>query len=473
MQPTRTTHQPGLVQVLAQRLDRLLLRPAAWDTAVIFTLAVIIPVALFRLPVAPSLPAGLALAVGILVIHAACGFYERQYTRPFSQTFARAAVAVVAGLLVAWFVVENSPAALWGSTVEEPVTLAYAFLSTAAVVLWRTASVHRSTASQEIGWRVLILGTGETAHRVSRVLTDEAHGVHIVGHVAGPVEPDSRPAGLTVLEPGPSLRQLAQLHRADEVVVALSERRGGATPLSELLDCRIGGIVVNDINTHFERRLGQIRLEHLSAHWLIFGDGFNQGTARTMVKRIFDILSALILLVPGLPLMALAAAAIRLESPGSVLYRQERVGLGGRAFNVVKLRSMRVDAEKDGRPRWASTNDARITRVGRFIRLTRIDELPQLFNVLRGDMSLVGPRPERPFFVEQLTQQLPFYAVRHSVKPGLTGWAQVRCDYGSSVEEARNKLQFDLYYVKNHSLMLDLMVVLETIGVVLTGKGAR
>jgi exopolysaccharide biosynthesis polyprenyl glycosylphosphotransferase len=173
------------------------------------------------------------------------------------------------------------------------------------------------------------------------------------------------------------------------------------------------------------------------------------------------------------PIMTAAALAIRLESKGGVLYRQERHGLGGKPFQVIKFRSMRSDAEQAGRPQWATANDSRVTRVGRFIRQTRIDELPQLINVLRGDMSMVGPRPERPYFVEQLTREIPYYAVRHSVKPGVTGWAQVRCDYGASVDESKTKLQFDLYYVKNHSLFLDLMVMLETVGVVLTGKGAR
>jgi exopolysaccharide biosynthesis polyprenyl glycosylphosphotransferase len=171
--------------------------------------------------------------------------------------------------------------------------------------------------------------------------------------------------------------------------------------------------------------------------------------------------------------MVVAAIAIRMETPGPALFRQERVGLGGRTFRVLKFRSMYVDAEKDGKPRWASANDPRITRVGRFLRRTRLDELPQVFNVLKGEMSFVGPRPERPFFVEQLTQQIPFYGARHTVKPGITGWAQVRCSYGASVEDATRKLQFELYYVKNHTLFLDLVILVETVRVVLSGAGAR
>ncbi|MFY7975234.1 MAG: exopolysaccharide biosynthesis polyprenyl glycosylphosphotransferase, partial [Rubrivivax sp.] len=211
----------------------------------------------------------------------------------------------------------------------------------------------------------------------------------------------------------------------------------------------------------------------LNASWLIFGDGFNQGALRTFVKRVFDIFCALLLTLVSAPIMVITAFAIKLESRGPVFYRQERVGLEGKPFMVTKFRSMRTDAEKDGKPRWATQNDDRVTRIGHIIRRLRIDELPQLFNVLNGEMSLVGPRPERPFFVEQLTQEIPFYAVRHSVKPGVTGWAQVRYHYGSTVEDSQEKLQYDLYYVKNHTLFLDLVVLFETVGVVLTGKGAR
>ena len=259
----------------------------------------------------------------------------------------------------------------------------------------------------------------------------------------------------------------------DEIVVALSERRGGSMPLRELLDCKLRGVRVIDIATHFEQTLGQIRLDAVSAGWLIFGDGFKQGWWRTFVKRIFDIVCASILILLALPVMLVTAFLIVIESSGPVLYFQERVGLNGRLFNVVKFRSMRTDAEKDGQPRWASTTDDRVTRVGRVIRKIRVDELPQLFSVLSGAMSLVGPRPERPYFVDKLTQVIPYFAVRQSVKPGVTGWAQVRYHYGATVEDATEKLQYDLYYVKNHSLFLDVMVLFETVGVVLMGKGAH
>ena len=201
--------------------------------------------------------------------------------------------------------------------------------------------------------------------------------------------------------------------------------------------------------------------------------GLHQGWIRTLFKRIFDIACAIVLILLAFPVMLVTAAFIRMESQGPIFYVQERVGLNGRLFKVIKFRSMRTDAEKDGQPRWAAASDDRVTRVGRYIRKLRIDELPQLFNVLGGSMSLVGPRPERPYFVDKLTQEIPYFAVRQSIKPGVTGWAQVRYRYGASVEDSVEKLQYDLYYVKNHSLLLDLVVIFETVGVVLMGWGAH
>jgi sugar transferase (PEP-CTERM system associated) len=296
---------------------------------------------------------------------------------------------------------------------------------------------------------------------------------HIVGYLAGPNEREPAVPAHEILSSDGTLPEMARKLGVEEIVVALTERRAGSMPLRQLLDCKVSGTKVYDLNTHFEKTLGQIRVDYLSASWLIFGDGFNQGAWRTAVKRVFDIFCATLLILASSPLMLAAAIAIKLESQGPALYRQERTGLNGRAFSIAKFRSMRIDAEGDGKPQWAQANDNRVTRVGQFIRRVRIDELPQLFNVLRGDMSLVGPRPERPFFVEQLTQEIPFYALRHSVKPGVTGWAQVRYPYGATVEDSQEKLQYDLYYVKNHTLFLDLVVLMETVGVVLTGKGAR
>ncbi len=321
--------------------------------------------------------------------------------------------------------------------------------------------------------RILVFGTGIKANEVKRTLTKSDPSAEIVSFIAGPNENDSILPGSVIHSRGMTLTETATALKAQEIVVALSERRGGSMPLRELLDCKVNGIQVFDLASYFEKTLGQIRLDSLYAGWLIFGDGFSQGYLRTRVKRISDIFFSMILLIVALPVMLVTALLIALEDGFPVFYRQERVGLNGRTFDVIKFRSMRLDAEKDGMPVWARSADDRVTRVGRVIRKMRIDELPQLFCVLNGDMSLVGPRPERPFFVDQLTREIPFYALRHSVKPGLTGWAQVCFHYGSTVEDAAEKLQYDLYYVKNHSLFLDLVVLFETVGVVITGKGAH
>ncbi|MGR2691049.1 TIGR03013 family XrtA/PEP-CTERM system glycosyltransferase, partial [Pelomicrobium sp. P1] len=318
------------------------------------------------------------------------------------------------------------------------------------------------------------LGAGPDALNVERALASLSQpAVEVVGFY--PLKDGTQPAvpqGKIVGDASP-LPELVRRLNVHEVIVAARERRGGVLPLRQLLDCRLRGVRVTDLPTFFERLNGEVHIESLKASWLIYGDGFRQGIARTLVKRAFDLVAAGLLLVVAAPVMVLAAIAIFLESGRPIVFKQERVGAGGRTFNLLKFRSMRQDAEADGKPRWASEKDDRVTRVGRFIRKTRIDELPQLINVLKGDMSFVGPRPERPYFVAELTEQIPFYGVRHSVKPGITGWAQVRYCYGCSVQDARKKLQFDLYYVKNHSLLLDLVILFETVRVVLLGEGAR
>jgi len=238
-------------------------------------------------------------------------------------------------------------------------------------------------------------------------------------------------------------------------------------------DRRLNGVQVTDLARFFERVHGKVPIESLKVSWLIYGDGYRQGWLRSVIKRTFDIVVATLLLILTLPIMLATALLIALEDKGQVVYRQQRVGLAGATFTLFKFRSMDPDAEKHAGPSWASVNDARITRVGRLLRRARIDELPQLLNVLRGEMSFVGPRPERPEFVGMLTEQIPFYAVRHSVKPGITGWAQVRYSYGANVEQAVKKLEYDLYYVKNHTLLLDVLILLETVRVVMLAEGAR
>jgi sugar transferase (PEP-CTERM system associated) len=317
------------------------------------------------------------------------------------------------------------------------------------------------------------VGAGPEAAAVGRALSQAAHrGVKFVGFYATGNDDITVPAS-KLLQTSGSIADAVRKYGVKEIIVALRERRGDSSALNQLLSCKLGGVRVVEQSTFFERITGEVKVDTLKASWLIYGDGFRQGWMRNLVKRSFDIACAVVLLVVTLPVMLLAAAAVMLTSAGPLLYRQERVGQNGRTFTVMKFRSMCANAEAGGVPQWAKANDARVTSVGRIMRRTRIDELPQIFNVLNGDMSFVGPRPERPFFVDQLTDEIPFYAARHSVKPGITGWAQVNYKYGSNAQDALHKLQFDLYYVKNHTLFLDLLVLIKTVKVVLSGEGAH
>ena len=408
------------------------------------------------------------LAAGLFVINSVSGLYQRSQDWSFCESSLRAALAMALGFLLAYNIFSLLPVGF--GNVDAIRTSA--MLVIAALILRRVVMGYWATKSR-VGSRVLVFGAGPAAQMVGSTLRAADPLATIVGYFPGPNEKQSAVPEGECLTTDQSLPETARRLGVDEIIVALTERRSGSMPLRELLDCKLAGVQVLDITTYFERMLGQIRIDFVNAGWLIFGDGFNQGFYRTAVKRVFDILCSLVLILVFAPVMVLTAVAIKLESRGPVFYRQHRVGANNETFRVSKFRSMRTDAEKDGMPRWAAAQDDRVTGVGNIIRRLRIDELPQLFNVLSGDMSLVGPRPERPFFVEQLTNEIPYYAVRHSLKPGVTGWAQVRYKYGSTIEDSQEKLQYDLYYVKNHSLFLDCVILFETVGVVLTGKGAR
>jgi sugar transferase (PEP-CTERM system associated) len=322
--------------------------------------------------------------------------------------------------------------------------------------------------------RILVLGTGSRAVKIEDMVSSgHAQGMTIVGYLPLGSSHHYVPRERVVETNNMTLCEIATQLKVEEIVVAIRERRGGGLPMMDLLECKLRGIRILDVPAFFERQTGILPLESINASWMIFSEGFSQGSARDMVKRIFDLMVSGAFLLLTLPIMLLAATLIRIESRGPVFYTQERIGQFGRPFTIFKFRSMFIDAEKDGLPVWARQKDDRTTRVGRFIRRTRIDELPQVMNVFLGQMSFVGPRPERPYFVNKLVAQIPYYHARHSVKPGITGWAQVKFPYGASVDDAMNKLQFDLYYVKNHSLFLDLMVMLQTTQVVVLGKGVR
>jgi sugar transferase (PEP-CTERM system associated) len=407
-------------------------------------------------------------ALVMVVLNSWLGLYTRAHNRSVAQTRARAVLSLYLSVPIAYTVF----ALLSIADDNQKMLLLSGLAALFGTLAHRVYTMHSRTGALMVN-RVLIFGSGPEARTVGNVLKKSDPDIQIVGFYPGPAENEACVPEQLLLPRSRSLTDTARSLNVNEIIIAVQERRGGVLPLRELLDCKLSGVNVLDLASYFERALGQIRLDSLKVGWLIFGEGFRQGWGRTFVKRLFDLVAASILLLLALPVMLLTAIAIALEDGFPVFYRQERVGRNGRLFNVIKFRSMRRDAEGDGKPRWASANDDRTTRVGRIIRKLRIDELPQLYSVLTGDMSLVGPRPERPYFVDQLTRDIPFYAVRHSVKPGVTGWAQVSYHYGASVDDSIQKLQYDLYYVKNHTLFLDIVILFETVGVVLTGKGAQ
>ncbi|MDR2032209.1 MAG: TIGR03013 family PEP-CTERM/XrtA system glycosyltransferase [Azoarcus sp.] len=341
------------------------------------------------------------------------------------------------------------------------------------VVLVLRMFINRSQASSLFAPRILVIGIGEDALEVARTLLRPEQGrVAVQGFFAPESEEEMLVDAQKVIS-GSSLVSVVRQLNIDEIIVAVRERRGGALPVRELLDCKLLGVRIFDLSSFHERVRRQVRLDSLRMSWLVYGEGFRQPLRQVFVKRVFDLAASIVLLIVSLPLLIVIALLIVAEDRGPVFYRQERVGLSGQVFRVIKFRSMRPDAEKKGEPLLTASDDGRITRIGRIIRRLRIDELPQLLNVFMGDMSLVGPRPERPYLVDRMAREIPFYGMRHCVKPGITGWAQVRHLDISPADDAIQRLQYDLYYVKNHTLVLDMLVLLETVHVVLMGKGAR
>jgi sugar transferase (PEP-CTERM system associated) len=321
--------------------------------------------------------------------------------------------------------------------------------------------------------RMLIMGTGPTGVSLARDIVSRPE---LQLEVVGFLDERGEDIGKPLVNPGiigaaADVEQIALQKKIDHVVISLLERRG-TMPVRQLLHLKFAGVKVEDAHSFYERMTGRIILERLSPSWLILSDGFRKSMLLIVAKRAVDIVLSLVVFVLCLPLFALTAVAILLESGSPVLFRQERTGLNGKSFEMLKFRSMYRDAEAAG-PQWAATSDHRITRVGRLIRKFRIDELPQVINVLRGEMSVVGPRPERPEFVSTLEEQIPFYGLRHFVRPGITGWAQVKYQYGASVEETKTKLEHDLFYIKHLSIMLDFAVLFETAKVMLSGRGAK
>jgi sugar transferase (PEP-CTERM system associated) len=416
------------------------------------------------------LPRALVFAAMIVLGMAALGLYQMILRDSWFGMLTRQFVGFVlgsVGLVILYYVV---PALRIGrGPLGIALLLGLVFVASFRILFLRTVD------AEAMRRRILVLGVGARANLIMTSMRRRAdrRGFTIVGFaslgetaVQVPVE--------QVVELDLRLDEWAERAQINEIVVGPDERRGGL-PMEDLLRCKQSGIEITELVTFFERESGKVKLSLAEPSWLVYSRGFDTTPLRRISKRGFDLASAAVLLLLTWPLMLLVALAISIESGRGqpILYRQERVGERGQPFNLIKFRSMRTDAELDGVARWATKSDNRITRVGRIIRRLRLDELPQLWNILRGDMSVIGPRPERPQFVADLAEQIRYYNLRHCVKPGLAGWAQLRYPYGASREDAEEKLKYDLFYVKNHNLLFDILILIQTFEVVLFGRGAR
>jgi sugar transferase (PEP-CTERM system associated) len=414
----------------------------------------------------------LFFATTLMLLFLSLGLYRDGYRLISQQTLEYITIAaILAGVVTAGAV----PIVLHG---QLPDHLTWSWLAGAPVAAALVAAAARAVGRRlmfvvrSLRPRALVVGTGAQARTVAAAAAKRS-ATRLVGYVA---VDDAAAAGFAELDPVLSWRddlvEAARARRANEIVVALDDRRG-TLPVESLLQCRIQGLRVVDAVSFLERETGRVDVDVVRPSWLIFSDGFARNVVHDGLKRGFDIVVSLAGVVLAAPLFALLIPLIRLESPGPAFYTQTRVGRGGHPFTIFKFRSMRADAERAGRAQWAAAGDPRITGVGRWLRRTRLDELPQLFNVLRGEMSFIGPRPERPEFVEQLALDIPYYNERHRIRPGLTGWAQVNYKYGSSADDAREKLRYDLYYLKNRSLFLDFVILSQTLRIVVSGEGAH
>ncbi len=423
-------------------------------------------------------------ALAMVFSMSAFGMYQHSYKEDYRTTVLRLMPALALGFAIMTLVFYVVPGLYFGRGI-----LGIIIVCAGLGILLTRFMFSKSSELRLLKSRVIILGSSSLAKECSDLAMNSAHSQYdVIGFVPVQDEPCAVPSS-ALLPTGGSLLSMAKKYNATEIIVSVENRRNGnlsssgkfqplageniRKPIEELLECKLAGIDVTDAATFFEREASQIRVDSLQPSWLVFGEGFDQSFLRVFTKRVFDLSASLVILTISSPAMLITALCIFAEDRAPIFYQQERVGKDGHAFMVMKFRSMRNDAEKAGQPQWATTNDPRTTRVGRFIRKLRIDELPQILNVLKGEMSFVGPRPERPHFVKQLCAEIPFYNVRHSIKPGITGLAQVRYQYGASVDDAIQKLQYDLYYVKNNSLFLDFLILIDTVQVVLLGKGAR
>jgi len=463
------------VRVFGQHVDFRILLLGVVDWVILFAsmhLAALLwfrgDIGLWQMELGSVVLESVIFATCVMTSLVAMGLYNRRLDQRTTAVLARILVGFLAGataMAVLMFMLEGLR--LGRATLGLSIAVALPLLGLTRIFFVQALGRDRFAR------RVLVYGSGKRADELRDVrVRQDLRGFQVIGFV--PTEGGSRSVAPELcIGPPEDLREFVVINDIDEVVVAMDDRRRGL-PVEQLLNCRLAGVPVTDVLSFVERESGKVELSMLYPSWLIFSENINpQGLSR-LLTRLFDLVAALLLLGLAFPLMLLTALAVWAESgfKGPVLYTQSRVGMEGMAFRLYKFRSMRPDAEKNG-AQWASDNDPRVTRVGAFIRAARLDELPQLFNVLRGEMSFVGPRPERPEFVEQLSQKIPYYRERHCVKPGITGWAQLCYPYGASEQDALEKLQYDLYYVKNKTILFDLIILLQTAEVVLWRKGAR
>jgi sugar transferase (PEP-CTERM system associated) len=412
-------------------------------------------------------PEALLFAITLVTSQYAFGLYRWEYSSKFSDVVARMTVAFACGFIFLSVVFYVFPfLEIWRSAAAVAFPLGFVCVLATRVAFSRIAD--RLVFKR----RILVIGVGDLAARIENLETaGKAYRFCCVAFVDVHGE-ERKVSQRRVIPKLNSYPDYIAKQNVDEIIIAIRERRGNL-PLQSLMDVRLTGTPVMSYQAFFERETGRIELDALKPEWFVFSSGFPGGDLQHMIKRGFDIAMSALMLLFCLPVMVITAIAIRLEGKAPILFRQQRTGFRGETFFLYKFRSMRVDAERDGVPRWAHSNDPRVTFVGSFIRATRIDELPQLYNILKGDMSLVGPRPERPYFVSELSQVIPFYNERHRVKPGLAGWAQLYYPYGESHDDAKKKLEYDLYYIKYFSVLRDLIIIIQTIRVVVWPNRVR
>jgi len=459
-----------MARLFRHYVPRFLLLTATLDALVVIAavqIGLLLPVG--RL--SPSIPSEVRTLVGasilaflVVVMNEVVGLYDLRRGYGRRELMVRLGAAFTGAYLVFAFV-----AYLLHFVQIGRKAFIFSFLTALPALLVLRVVSDRAWTDQRRRQSVLLLGAGSVSQSVGRAVLESPHAYELLGCVGAPSEPADA-AELPYLGTLDDLEWLSKLMRPDIIVVALEERRG-SLPVSEIVECKLRGIQVEDWPGFYEKLTGKIPIENLRPSWLVFADGFTKPRLTIIFKRALDIVGSLAGLIVGLPVLAVAAALIRWDSRGPAFFRQERLGQYGRVYSVVKFRSMHVDAHEMEAPRDGEP-DLRITKVGRWLRRTRIDELPQLFNVLLGEMSLVGPRPEWVALVPEFRQKVPFYLHRLAAKPGITGWAQVKNPYGATVENTMEKLQYDLYYIKNMSLFLDVLILLHTVQIVLFTRGS-